>query len=392
MPGALDGLVVLDVTNHLSGPYCSMLLADHGADVIKVERPGKGDDARGMPPFVEGEGAPFMVWNRNKRSITLDLKSPEGKAALLRLVDDADILVENNRPGAMDRLGLGWDVLSARNPRLIMGSISGFGQTGPYRERGGFDLVAQGMSGLMSVCGPADGPPHRLPIAISDVTAGMHLAIGILAAVEARHRTGRGQAVETSLLEAALSLEVYEAAHVFATGERPARLGQGHRGSAPYQAFQTADGWITVGAGQQNFWERLCEIVEAPELATDPRFRTNADRVGNVAVLVELLQQRFLLRPSQHWLDAMDAAAIPCGPILHCEEVLADPHVLARDMVAHTDHPITGPFRTLGVPVKLSETPGSVRRPAPRLGEHTAEVLAAVGLAVPAEAAKKRPA
>lgn len=390
MPGALDGLTVLDITNHLSGPYCSMLLADHGADVIKIERPGTGDDARKMPPFVGGEGAPFMVWNRNKRSIALDLKSPEGKEAVLRLVDGADIVIENNRPGAMDRLGLGWDVLHARNPRLILGSISGFGQTGPYRERGGFDLVAQGMSGLMSVCGPADGPPHRLPIAISDVAAGMHLAIGVLAAVEARHRTGRGQHVETSLLESALSLEVYEAAHVFATGERPQRLGQAHRGSSPYQAFQTADGWITVGAGQQNFWERLTEILGAPELAADPRFRTNADRVRNNDTLVDVLQAYLRTRPSQHWLDAMDAAAIPCGPILHCEEVLADPHVLARDMVVETDHPTAGRFRTLGVPVKMSETPGAVTRPAPRLGEHTAEILAAVGMADPAKG--RRPA
>lgn len=390
MPGALAGLTVLDVTNHLSGPYCAMLLGDHGADVIKIERPGTGDDARKMPPFVGGEGAPFMVWNRNKRSVALDLKSPEGKEAMLRLVDRADILIENNRPGAMDRLGLGWAALHRRNPRLILGSISGFGQTGPYRERGGFDLVSQGMSGLMSVCGPADGPPHRLPIAISDVAAGMHLAIGVLAAVEARHRTGRGQHVETSLLESALSLEVYEAAHVFATGGRPDRLGQAHRGSSPYQAFQTADGWITVGAGQQNFWERLTEILGAPELARDARFLTNADRVRNNDVLVEVLQAYLSTRPSQHWLDAMDAAGIPCGPILHCDEVLADPHILAREMVVETDHPTAGRFRTLGVPVKMSETPGSVYRPAPRLGEHTAEILAAVGMADPAEGAKTR--
>lgn len=387
MPGALAGLTVLDVTNHLSGPYCAMLLADHGADVIKIERPGSGDDARKMPPFVGGEGAPFMVWNRNKRSIVLDLKSAEGKETALRLVDRADILIENNRPGAMDRLGLGWAALHARNPRLILGSISGFGQTGPYRERGGFDLVAQGMSGLMSVSGPADGPPHRLPIAISDVAAGMHLAIGVLAAVEARHRTGRGQHVETSLLESALSLEVYEAAHVFATDTRPERLGQAHRGSSPYQAMPTADGWITVGAGQQNFWERLTEILGAPELAKDARFLTNADRVHNNDALVAILGTHLSKRPSQHWLDAMDAAGIPCGPILHCDEVLADPHILARDMVVETDHPTAGRFRTLGVPVKMSETPGAVTRPAPRLGEHTAEILAAVGMAGPAKGA-----
>ena len=221
MPGALDHLLVLDLTSHLSGPYCTMLLADHGAEVIKIEPPG-GDSARLMPPFVNGESAPFMTWNRNKRSIVLDLKDLADKRALLELVDRADVLVENYRPGVLARLGLGWEMLHARNPRLILGSISGFGQTGPYSTRGGFDLITQAMSGLMSTNGPADGPPHRLPIAISDVTAGMFLAFGILAAVEARHRTGEGQHVETSLLEAATSLAVYESAHYFTrTTDKP---------------------------------------------------------------------------------------------------------------------------------------------------------------------------
>ncbi len=390
VPGALDGLTVLDLTSHLSGPYCGMLLADHGADVIKVERPEGGDDARQMPPYVNGESAPFMIWNRNKRSVALDLKSADGKEALLRLVDRADVLIENFRPGTLDRLGLGWDILSVRNPRLIYGAISGFGQTGPYRNRGGFDLVTQGMSGLMSICGPTDGPPHRLPIAISDIVAGMHLAVGILSAVEARHRTGLGQVVETSLLESALSLGVYEAAHVFATGERPPRMGQAHRGSSPYQAFQTADGWVTVGAGQQNFWERLCDVLEVPELCQDPRFRTNADRVLNNDALVELLQQPLMMESSQHWLERMEAAGIPGGPIFHCDEVLADAHVVERAMVVETHHPAVGTFKTLGVPVKLSATPGAVRGPAPRLGEHTAEILATVGMAVPAKAATNR--
>ena len=213
MASALQRLKVVDLSSHLSGPYCAMVLADHGADVIKIERPDSGDDARAMPPFVAGESAPFMIWNRNKRSVVIDLKSEIGKAQLLGLIDSADVLIENFRPGTLDRLGLGWPLLSARNPRLIYAAISGFGQTGPYRDRGGFDLVTQGMSGLMSVCGPTDGPPHRLPIAISDVAGGMHLAIGILLALEARHHTGRGQLVETSLLEAALSFGVYEAAH-----------------------------------------------------------------------------------------------------------------------------------------------------------------------------------
>jgi crotonobetainyl-CoA:carnitine CoA-transferase CaiB-like acyl-CoA transferase len=372
---ALDRLIVVDLSNHLSGPYCAMLLADHGADVIKVEKPSGGDEARNMPPFVGGESAPFMVWNRNKRSVVIDLKSEAGKAKLLDLIDGADVLIENFRPGTLARLGLGWPALSARNPRLIYAAISGFGQTGPYRDRGGFDLVTQGMSGLMSVTGPVDGPPHRMPIAISDVAAGLHLAIGILAAVEARHHTGRGQLVETSLLEAAMSFGVYEAAHVAATGQAPPRLGQAHRGTSPYQVFPTADGWITVGAAQSNFWSKLCELIGAPELRDDPRFAVNADRVRNNAELVALLEREFVKMPSAHWLEALAAAGIPAGPVLDFAAAMADPHVVDRGMVVETEHPAAGRLRTLGIPVKLSQTPGALRRPAPRLGEHTSEVL-----------------
>ena len=374
MPGALQHLLVLDLTSHLSGPYCAMLLADHGAEVIKIEPP-KGDSARAMPPFVNGESAPFMTWNRNKRSVVMDLKQDADHKALLELIDRADVLVENYRPGVLARLGLGWDVLHKRNPRLVLASISGFGQTGPYSNRGGFDLITQAMSGLMSTNGPADGDPFRLPIAISDVTAGMFLAFGVLAAIEARHRTGKGQHVETSLLEAATSLAVYESAHYFAIGTRPERIGQAHRGSSPYQCFATADGHITVGASQQHFYAKFCEIVGLPDLATDPRFLTNANRVANNEALVACLAEKLRLQPSAHWLSALEAAGIPAGPVMHYDEVFTDPHILAREMVARTEHPITGTFHTLGVTVKLSDTPGSVRLPAPRLGEHTAEIL-----------------
>jgi crotonobetainyl-CoA:carnitine CoA-transferase CaiB-like acyl-CoA transferase len=376
MASALDRIKVIDLSSHLSGPYCAMVLADHGADVIKVERPGGGDDARTMPPFVGGESAPFMIWNRNKRSVVLDLKTETGKAHLLALIDGADVLIENFRPGTLERLGLGWATLSGRNPRLIYAAISGFGQTGPYRDRGGFDLVTQGMSGLMSVCGPSDGPPHRLPIAISDVAAGMHLAIGILCALEARHRTGRGQLVETSLLESALSFGVYEAAHVAATGATPPRLGQAHRGSSPYQVFATADGWITLGAAQDNFWRRLCDLLGVPELTKDVRFARNSDRVRNNEALVGLLEQHFKLKSSQHWLAALEAAGIPSGPVLSFDQALADRHVVARGMAVDTVHPAAGRIKTLGIPVKLSDTPGALVRPAPRLGEHNSEVLA----------------
>jgi crotonobetainyl-CoA:carnitine CoA-transferase CaiB-like acyl-CoA transferase len=275
----------------------------------------------------------------------------------------------------LDRLGLGWTELHRRNKRLILASISGFGQTGPYSARGGFDLITQAMSGLMSTNGPTDGPPHRLPIAISDVTAGMFLAFGVLAAVEARHRTGEGQHVETSLLEAATSLAVYESAHYFATGTRPERIGQAHRGSSPYQCFQTADGYITLGASQQKFFRQLCELVGAPELLSDPRFATNADRVKNNDALVMALGEKLRTHPSAHWLAALEELGIPAGPVLYYDEVFTNPQILARDMVVETSHPVTGPFRTMGVPVKLSATPGSVRQAAPRLGEHTQEVL-----------------
>ena len=374
MPGALDHLLVLDLTSFLSGPYCTMMLADHGAEVIKIEPPS-GDSARAMPPFVNGESAPFMTWNRNKRSVVLDLKSDADREALWGLIDRADVLVENYRTGVLARLGFGWDALHKRNPRLILASISGFGQTGPYSGRGGFDLITQAMSGLMSTNGPADGEPFRLPIAISDVSAGMFLAFGVMAAIEARHRSGLGQWVETSLLEAATSLAVYESAHYFATGTRPPRIGQAHRGSSPYQCFATADGHITVGASQQHFFKGLCEIVGLPELASDPRFATVADRVAHNDALVAMLAEKLRLQPSAHWLTALEAAAIPAGPVLHYDEVFADPQILARDMVARTDHTMTGSFRTLGVTVKLSDTPGSVRLPAPRLGEHGAEIL-----------------
>jgi len=374
MPGALSHLRVLDLTSFLSGPYCTMMLADHGAEVIKIEPP-TGDSARNMPPFVNGESAPFMTWNRNKRSVVMDLKQEADRAALWDMIDGADVLVENYRTGVLARLGFGWDALHARNPRLILASISGFGQTGPYSNRGGFDLITQAMSGLMSTNGPADGDPFRLPIAISDVTAGMFLAFGVMTAIEARHRTGLGQHVETSLLEAAISLAVYESAHYFATGTRPPRIGQAHRGSSPYQCFATADGHITIGASQQHFFRGLCEIVGLPALVDDPRFAKVADRVAHNDILVGLLAEKLREKPSVHWLTALEAAGIPAGPVLHYDEVFTDPHVLARDMVARTEHPVTGPFHTPGVTVKLSATPGAVRLPAPRLGEHTAEIL-----------------
>ena len=373
MAGALDGLVVLDLTTHLSGPFCGMQLADLGADVLKIESP-QGDSMRGAPPFVEGESAPFMLWNRNKRGARLDLKDSADLATFWDLVDGADVVLENFRPGVMKRLGIGWEALSARNPRLVLGSISGFGQTGPYAARGGFDLIIQAMSGLMSVTGPKDGPPYRIPLAISDVGAGLYLTIGILAALQARQKTGLGQWVETSLLEATVSLGVYEAANYFANGKRPQKLGQAHRGSAPYQVFQTSDGWLTIGAAQQNFFRKLCALVGQPALADDPRFKSNAERVKNNGLIVDILQAEIVKRSTDDWMVALEAEGIPAGPVLHHDEVFADPQILARGMVAEVTHAKAGRQKTLGVPLKLSATPGSVRRAAPTLGQHDDEV------------------
>jgi crotonobetainyl-CoA:carnitine CoA-transferase CaiB-like acyl-CoA transferase len=376
---ALEGVRVIDLTSHLSGPYCSMLLADQGADVIKVERPEEGDDARRMPPFVKGESSPFMLWNRNKRSIALDLKSEAGRAVCRELAAGADVFLENFKPGTAARLGLGYDDLAALNPRLVYCSISGYGQTGPYRERPGFDLMMQAMTGIMSVTGPEDGPPFRLPLAICDIGAGMFAAFGILAALRARERSGRGQQVDASLYEAGIAFGLYEAAHVFATGERPARLGQAHRGGAPYQVFRTADGWLTIGPNSQPLWRKFCAAIGRSDLVADPRFADNPARVANRKDLVALLEAVLSQHGSAHWVALLTEAGIPVGPVMTYDQVFADPQVKAREMVAEIDHPAAGPMRTLGIPVKLSATPGRLRRPAPRLGEHTDEILAELG-------------
>ncbi len=376
MPGALSHLKVVDITTHLSGPYCCMLLADQGADVIKIERPGSGDVLRETPPFIEGESAPFMLWNRNKRSIELNLKDGKDLAVAKRLIAEADILVENARPGVMDRLSLGYDDMYALNPRLVYCSISGFGQTGPYSPRGGFDLVAQAMSGLMAISGDEDGPPHRLPIAISDTSAGMFAAFGVMTAIAQREVSGEGQQVDVSLYESAISKCVYEAAGYFATSERPTRIGQQHRGSSPYQVFQTKNGWLVLGAAQHNLWVKACAVLGCEHLIEDPRFKAKADRVANNKVLVALLQERFITDTTENWFDKLDAENIPAGPVRYHDEVFNDPHVLDRDMVVEVEHPKAGRQRNIGTPVKLSATPGGVRRPAPVLGEHTAEILA----------------
>lgn len=378
-PGALADVRVLDLTSQLSGPYCTMLLADLGADVVKVERPDTGDELRTAGPHVAGESVPFMMVNRNKRSLTLDLKHPEGRRIALALAERADVVVENWRPGTAARLGVGWDDVRRVNRRVIYCSISGFGQTGPYASRGGFDRIAQGMSGLMSISGPEDGPPLPVPVPLADLGTGTLAALAIVAALHARRRTGEGQWIDAALLETPLAWSVYEAAAYLATGEIPRPLGPGHRTNAPYQAFRTADGWINLGGGSPSFWPRICEILGVPELVDDPRFRTPALRVQHRRELERLLAPRFAGAPTHVWLERFDAAGVPAGPILTYDQVFADPHVRHREVVVPVEHPVAGPTRVLGFPVKLSGTPARVRRPAPALGEHTGEILEELG-------------
>lgn len=352
-----------------------MILADQGADVLKIERPNVGDDMRLTPPFVGGESAPFMTANRNKRSVVMDLKTEQGLSDFKRLVADADILIENFKPGTAARIGIGYEAMHALNPRLIYCSISGFGQTGPYAKRGGFDLISQAMTGLAAICGPEDGPPHRLPIPVTDICAGMNGAIGVLTALAAREKTGRGQQVDVSLYETGIALGFYEAASFFATGKTPERLGQRHRGSAPYQIFPTADGHIAIGAASQRFWSRACAVIGREDLVDDPRFAKKADRVKNNVELVEIFERELTKKTTREWFDLLDAQGIPAGPVMDHKQMFADPQTIARDMAVDVEHPAAGATRVLGVPIKLSETPGSIRRPAPRHGEHTEEVL-----------------
>ena len=372
---SLSHIKVLDLTSHLSGPYCAMILADHGADVVKIESPNGGDQLRKTPPFQDGESAPFMLWNRNKRSMVMDLKNAENHKTVLKMIEVADVLIENFKPGTAKRLGIDYETVSAINSKLIYCSISGFGQTGPYSPRGGFDLIACGMSGLMSINGPPDGPPYRIPMPVSDVCGGMNGAIGILMALVARDQNGLGQHVDTSLFEAGISLGVYEAANVFATGQVPERLGQAHRGSAPYQLFTTSDGYMTIGGAQDSFWRGTCKILGCEHLLNDERFTSKADRVENNRQLVEELGKFFVQRTTKELCEAFEAEGIPAGPVMNHVEVFNDPQTLHREMVIETEHSKIGKTKTIGVPVKLSKTPASIRKGAPLLGEHNQEVL-----------------
>jgi crotonobetainyl-CoA:carnitine CoA-transferase CaiB-like acyl-CoA transferase len=379
--GPLQGLKVIELSHILAGPACAMLLADMGADVVKVERIPDGDDSRRMvPPTIADESAAFLIMNRNKRGIALDLKTEAGRGVLSRLLAKADVLIENHRRGVMEQIGFGYESVHALNPRLIYCSISGFGRTGPYADRGGFDLVTQGMAGLMSITGEKPGgPPMKVGAPITDTTAGILACVGVLAALHARETTGEGQLVDTSLFEAGIIHTYWHSAMCFATGQAPGPMGSAHPLNAPYQAFPTSDGWITVGAANQGNWLRLITALEAPQLRDDPRFLTNADRMRNLEALTAALTPLFQRRSSAEWLRRLGEAGVPAGPVANIAQMQEDPQALARDMIVETSHPAAGRVKAIGLPIKFSGTPGGVRRAAPIFGQHTYEVLREYG-------------
>lgn len=376
----LDGLVVLDLSRVLAGPYCTMILGDLGADVIKVEHPDGDDTRRWGPPFAAGESAYYLAVNRNKRSVVADLKTPAGRELVRRIARQADILVENFRPGTLDRLGLGLDLLRAENPRLITLTISGMGATGPDAELPGYDFIVQALGGLMSITGPAAGAPSKVGVAVVDLTTGMLAANAILAALYARERTGAGQHIETSLLESQVAWLANVASAYLVTGEAPVRHGNAHPTIVPYQTFRGVDREFALGVGNDAQWQRLCTAIGRPELADDARFRTNPDRVRHREELTTLLESHFAAAPAGEWVARIREAGVPAGPVRTIPEVLEDPQVHAREMVVRVPHPSIGELRLIGIPCKFSVTPAAIRRPPPLLGEHTTEVEREYGI------------
>jgi crotonobetainyl-CoA:carnitine CoA-transferase CaiB-like acyl-CoA transferase len=381
-PGPLAGMRVLELAQIMAGPTCGMMLADMGADVVKVEKLPGGDDARGYrDPLVNGVSAPFMMLNRNKRGIAVNLKQPQGREILLRLVKTADVLTENYRRGTLEKFGLGYDVLAEVNPGLIYCAVSGYGRDGPLADKGGFDLIAQGFSGLMSITGEPGRAPVKTGNPVADINAGILAAVGIAAAYANKLKTGKGQIVDTSLLEAALQQTYWHAAIHFATGESPGPIGSAHLLTAPYQAFRASDGWINIGGANQANWERIADVLGHPEWRSDPRFANNSARMRNREELALRMNTVLATKSKAEWIAAFDAAGVPVGPVNTMGDALAHPQTLARGMVVDLVHPQAGPTKALGCPLHFSETPTRVTRPAPLLGEHTREVLRAEGYA-----------
>ena len=375
MKQALDNIKILDLTRVLAGPYATMILADLGADVIKIEMPETGDDSRGFGPYVNSESAYFMSINRNKRSMTLNLKTEKGKEIFIEIIKEMDVVVENFRPGTMEKLGLGYEYLSSINPKIIYAASSGYGHTGPYSNRAAYDAVVQAMGGIMSITGEKDGKPTRVGSSIGDISAGMFTAIGILAALVNRDSTGKGQKVDVSMLDCQVAMLENAIARYFVSGEVPRPYGNRHTSIVPFETFETLDGEIMVAAGNNVLWAKLCETIGTPELINDKRFKDNSIRNQNYDELKPLLIPAFTAKTTKEWLTILDKVGIPNGPINSIDMVVNDPQVIAREMIVEVDHPVAGKFKMPGIPIKLSDTPGSIRSTAPTLGQHSEEIL-----------------
>ncbi len=378
MPGPLNGIKVLDLTRVLAGPYATMLLGDLGAEVIKIEQPGTGDESRNFGPFKNGFSLYFMSVNRGKRSITLNLKTERGQAIFKQLLAHTDVLVENFRPGTMEKLGLDYDTLKTEHPSLIYAACSGFGQTGPYAQQGAYDMIIQGMGGIISITGEPEGPPVRVGTSISDITAALFTTIGILSALHHRNQTGKGQFVDVAMLDSLVAVLENAVVRYFATGEAPKPLGARHPAITPFEAFASADGHVIIALGNDTLWAKFCSHVNRPDLILDKRFRTNADRTENHAELFPILSEIMTQRTTDAWIEALGKIGVPCGPINAMDKVVSHPQVQAREMITRIAHQITGEVEVPGVPIKLSETPGNVDAPAPSLGEHTTEILTSI--------------
>ena len=379
MASPLEGLVILDMTRFLSGPFCTMLLGDMGAEVIKIEPPEIGDDTRAWAPFIGGQGSYYLSTNRNKKSLCVDTRQGKGKEVLRRMVGKADVFVENFKPGLMDRLGLDFKSLIALNPRLIYCSISGFGQTGPYRERPGYDQILQGMSGLMSITGTEESGPVRVGLAIGDIITALFATYGILSALYARERTGKGQWVTTSILEATVGILTMQAGKYFATGQPPGPAGNHHPVISPYGVYRTKDQPMNIAVGTETMWKNFCRVIASPELEKDERFQKNNDRVRNRPQLNKLIEKALAPKTQAEWVEALNLAGIPCGPIYTIDQVFKDPQVLHQKMLLEAEHPKAGRIPLTGLPVQLSATPPQVFLPPPLLGEHTREILEKFG-------------
>jgi crotonobetainyl-CoA:carnitine CoA-transferase CaiB-like acyl-CoA transferase len=376
----LDDVFVVDLSRILSGPVCTMLLADMGAQVIKVEPPPSGDDSRQWgPPFIGGISTYFLSINRNKKSLGLNLKTEEGRRVLWKLIERADVLIENFRPGVLEKLEFGYHTVAKANPRIVYCSISGFGQTGPYRDRPGYDVIAQGESGMMDLTGYPDGPPAKLGASLADVVAGLYAMNGILLALLARHKTGTGQHIDVSLLDTMVSTLTYQALIYLSTGGSPQRLGTRHPSIVPYECFQAKDGFVNIAVTNQKQWENFCQILGFPEISTDPRFETMKARLAHYNELRPMIDRVVSTMSRAETIARMSEVGIPAGPINTVAEIMEDPHIHARDMVVELTHPEYGPLRVLGIPIKLSGTPGVVENAPPRFGEHNREVLLELG-------------